>query len=102
LTWAQVRETVFPRDLALTVITALYSGPPDRNPVELPAAHRELQSKLAQSSQLGRQIFARRSGHMVPLDEPELIVSSVQEMIRQLKRPGGASGGRGEGWFLVC
>jgi pimeloyl-ACP methyl ester carboxylesterase len=91
LTWAQAREAVFPRDLALTVITALHSGRPDRNPVELPAAHSELQGRLAHSSRFGRQIFARRSGHMVPFDEPELVVSAVQDMIRQPQQPEVAS-----------
>ena len=81
LTWAQVRRAVFPRDLPLTVITAVHLGRADVDPTELPAEHRELQARLAHSSRFGRQIIARRSGHMVPLDEPQVIVDAVREII---------------------
>jgi len=73
LSIAQVRQTVFPRDLPLTVITAASD-----------LSAQELQARLAHSSDAGKQIFATHSGHMVPLDEPEVIVSAVLDMIRQV------------------
>jgi pimeloyl-ACP methyl ester carboxylesterase len=80
LTNEEVRKAVFPRDLPLTVITAARNGEP------VPAGGPnpwELHARLARSSDLGEQIFARHSGHMVPLEEPELIVGAVLEMARR-------------------
>jgi pimeloyl-ACP methyl ester carboxylesterase len=84
---AQVRQAVFPRDLPLTVITALHLLAPkdSRHSTALPPIHRELQQRLAQSSLYGRQIIAAGSGHMVPLDEPEVIVDAVQDLAKQPK-----------------
>lgn len=79
LTIAEMRRTVFPRDLPLAVITAARdneSGSSGPSP-------RELQARLAHSSDFGKQILATHSGHMVPIDEPELIVSAVRDMVRQ-------------------
>jgi pimeloyl-ACP methyl ester carboxylesterase len=92
LTKAQVRETVFPRDLPLTVITAMHMSAAANSQLsnEPNSADRELQARLAHSSQFGRQILAW-SGHMVPLDEPELIVSAVEDIIHQPNRPETAS-----------
>ena len=83
LTRAQVRATVFPRDLPLIVITAV--RPADVHASSGPTGQ-ELQARLAHLSASGRQIFARRSGHMIPVDEPELIVGAVQELTRQSSR----------------
>lgn len=80
LTVAQIRATVFPRDLPLTVITAMRARA--ANSIR-PGLH----ARLAQSSQFGRQIFAWGSRHMIPLEEPELIVSAVRDMIQQPHRP---------------
>lgn len=79
---AQVRQAPFPPDLPLRVITALYAVGPTHAPdhPELPAIHRELQLRLAQSSRYGRQVIAARSGHMVPLDEPQLIVDQIRDL----------------------
>jgi pimeloyl-ACP methyl ester carboxylesterase len=70
-TKAQMRLTPFPADLPLTVITA------GHNPEQL-----ELHAKLARSSIYGRQIVAEHSGHMIPLDQPDLIVEAVREMVK--------------------
>jgi pimeloyl-ACP methyl ester carboxylesterase len=48
-----------------------------------PATHRELQSKLAQSSSFGKQIVAENSGHSVQLDQPELIIDAVRDMVEE-------------------
>ncbi|HMD97607.1 MAG TPA: alpha/beta hydrolase [Terriglobia bacterium] len=83
---AEAHTAPFPRDLRLTVITARYRPSPSdlRWPlVALPATHRELQSKLAQQSSLGKQIFADNSGHSVQLDQPELIIDAVRDMVEE-------------------
>jgi pimeloyl-ACP methyl ester carboxylesterase len=64
----QVRMAPFPQDLPLTVITAASSN-------------RELQGRLARLSSQGRQIVAEKSGHMVPLEEPGVIVDAVRELM---------------------
>ena len=86
---AEARASQFPRDLRLTVITACYIPSPSdpRWPARpLPATHRELQSKLAQASTLGKQILADRSGHLVQLDQPELIIGAVRDMVEEPPR----------------
>ena len=89
LTKAQVRKTVFPRDLPLTVITATHSRAGSDAPYS--GEHERLQARLASSSAFGKQILALHSGHMIPLDEPELVVSAIQEMARQPSGPLAAS-----------
>jgi len=86
---AEARAAQFPRDLRLTVITARYGISPSdpRWPVRaFPATHRELQSKLAQSSSFGKQIVAENSGHSVQLDQPELIIDAVRDMVEESRR----------------
>jgi pimeloyl-ACP methyl ester carboxylesterase len=84
-TQAEARAASFPRNLPLTVITALHIISPRvyyPSPVpEPPANHRELQSRLAHLSLHGQQIIAADSGHSVQLDQPELIVEAVRNMI---------------------
>jgi pimeloyl-ACP methyl ester carboxylesterase len=57
-------------ELPLVVISA------GDQPEAVLAAHRE----LAQSSSRGRHIVASGSGHWIPFDDPELIVSAVREL----------------------
>jgi pimeloyl-ACP methyl ester carboxylesterase len=75
---AQVRQAVFPRDLPLTVITALHLFRPagNRGP-ELPLIHQILQRRLAEASDFGKQIIAQESGHLVPLEQPDLIANAI-------------------------
>jgi pimeloyl-ACP methyl ester carboxylesterase len=77
-TKAEIRQTVFPRDLPLTVITALnLAASPPQAAVSI---HRELQLRLAQSSRYGKQIVVPDSSHMIPLDKPAVIVDALREM----------------------
>jgi pimeloyl-ACP methyl ester carboxylesterase len=77
-TKAEIRQTVFPRDLPLTVITALnLAASPPQAAVSI---HRELQLRLAQSSNYGKQIVVPDSSHMIPLDKPAVIVDALREM----------------------
>jgi pimeloyl-ACP methyl ester carboxylesterase len=67
----------------------------DRPLVVLTAAHpsperlRE-QEEVARLSTRGRQLVAERSGHWIPLDEPELVVEAVRDIVvsvRESRRP---------------
>jgi pimeloyl-ACP methyl ester carboxylesterase len=87
---AQARAAQFPRQVPLTVITALYLGSPSdpfwrRRPQ--PSSHRELQARLAASSARGRQIAAEHSGHSVQLDQPDLIVAAVRDVVEHSRVP---------------
>jgi pimeloyl-ACP methyl ester carboxylesterase len=93
---AQTRAALFPKNLPLTMVTAGHwvSPRPSTAPVpEVPAIHVELQSRLTRLSSCGKQIVARSSGHMIPLDQPELIIDVVREMLRN----SGCEGLPGEG-----
>jgi pimeloyl-ACP methyl ester carboxylesterase len=72
----QVRQAAFPRDLPLTVISAARQG-----------ERAEMHAKLARSSDCGKLIVASHSGHMIPLDEPEVIVDAVLEIAHATVRP---------------
>jgi pimeloyl-ACP methyl ester carboxylesterase len=72
---AQARASPFPPALPLTVITAMPL--PSEATLTL---HLELQRKLAQSSLFGRQILAENSRHMVPVEQPGLIVDAIRSL----------------------
>lgn len=72
-------------DIPLTVITATY---PQGNGIEDPELEREyrqlnrqLQADLLQLSSRSRQVMATRSGHYVPIQEPQLIVDAIREYL---------------------
>jgi pimeloyl-ACP methyl ester carboxylesterase len=75
LSEAQVRAAPFPPDLPLTVITAMRSPSPQKQ-----ATHKELQQQLAHSSARGTQVLAENSWHMVPLEQPALIVDAIDRI----------------------
>jgi pimeloyl-ACP methyl ester carboxylesterase len=47
-------------------------------------AHR----RLAESSSRGRHVFAAKSGHWVPFDEPDLVVDAIRQLLRQVSPQG--------------
>lgn len=61
-------------DLPLIVISAATSTP----------RRRQLNEALARCSLRGRHRVACNSGHWVPLDQPEIVVQSVQEIIEEV------------------
>ncbi|HVV74523.1 MAG TPA: alpha/beta hydrolase [Mycobacteriales bacterium] len=65
-------------DIPLTVITA---SAPARSGSERKARETidALHARQAAAVARGRQVYAERSGHLVPLDEPELIAQCVRE-----------------------
>jgi pimeloyl-ACP methyl ester carboxylesterase len=48
----------------------------------------EAHRRLAGSSLAGRHMVARRSGHWIPFDEPELIVAAVRELTESARGAG--------------
>jgi pimeloyl-ACP methyl ester carboxylesterase len=68
-------------DMALVVITrGIPEGTgPDARASE--SEHREDHATLARMSRSGRLVIAERSGHHVQLDEPELVVTIVQQIV---------------------
>jgi pimeloyl-ACP methyl ester carboxylesterase len=74
----QVKELQATPDIPVTVITA---AAPSDHP-RLVAARTQidtLHAQLVEASPRGRQVLAERSGHLVPLDQPEIIAQSVRE-----------------------
>lgn len=62
-------------DLPLVTISA----------TEVTDRRRALQESLARRSTQGRHIIAANSGHWIPLDEPEIIVTAVREVVHSIK-----------------
>jgi pimeloyl-ACP methyl ester carboxylesterase len=60
-----------PRDIPVTVLSASNATP------------RQLEEReaMARRSPRGRHIIARKSGHWIQLDEPELVVEAIREMV---------------------
>ena len=45
----------------------------------------EVRNQMALRSPRGRHIIARKSGHWIQLDEPELVVEAIREMVAWTK-----------------
>jgi pimeloyl-ACP methyl ester carboxylesterase len=83
----QARAAVFPRDVPLTVIMPSYSrSPASGSATPTSPARRELLRKLAESSAFGRQIVAGDSGHLVHVDQPDLVVTVIRQMLSQVRQ----------------
>jgi len=48
--------------------------------------HNRDQTELVALSRLGKQVVAKRSGHHIPLDEPDLVVAAIREVIAGVRR----------------
>ena len=68
---AVIARLVVPREIPVVVIS---SG-------NQPAEELDVHKRLAESSNAGRHVIARRSAHWVQFDEPELIVDAVRELV---------------------
>jgi pimeloyl-ACP methyl ester carboxylesterase len=64
--------------LPLTVITAAAPAGSPRGVAARTEIDR-LHAQLVAASPRGRQVLAQRSGHLVPLDQPEIVTQSVRE-----------------------
>lgn len=47
----------------------------------------KMQSELVKLSPQGRQVFAEQSGHMIHLDQPQLIAGIIRDMARDCRQP---------------
>jgi pimeloyl-ACP methyl ester carboxylesterase/bifunctional DNase/RNase len=76
-------------DLPLTIITAARAANPFGLPTEIVARRdqirRDMQTDLARLSSRSTQRFAEQSGHMVPLDQPEIVIEAIREMVDTLR-----------------
>jgi pimeloyl-ACP methyl ester carboxylesterase len=77
----QVAELTREHPLPAVPLTVISADAPARNHAEQTArtAIRALHETQAMASPLGRLVLASHSGHLVPLDEPELIARCVRE-----------------------
>jgi pimeloyl-ACP methyl ester carboxylesterase len=50
------------------------------------AVQREIQAKLAALSPNGKQVIAEESGHLVQIDQPELVVEAISEVVGAAQR----------------
>jgi len=71
--------------LPLVVLTASQTSPPGRGPDAAPTLPADesvvkLQGELARHSSVGERRMLGRSGHLVQLDEPEAIISAVDDV----------------------
>ena len=48
--------------------------------------HNRDQAGLVALSRLGKQVVAKRSGHHIPLDEPDLVVAAIRDVIAAARR----------------
>ncbi len=64
-------------DVPLVIISSS-----DRSPDTI-AAHRQ----LAQLSSRGRHMIATNSGHWIQLDEPDIVVTTIREIVERARRP---------------
>jgi pimeloyl-ACP methyl ester carboxylesterase len=84
---AQRRQQHFFGDMPLIVLTRGLSdaGAPDDEAGKK-------QAVLASLSTKGKQVIATRSGHHIPLDEPELVVNAIGEILTAPTRRSATSG----------
>lgn len=75
-------------DVPLVVITRGRQEWPD-NPLGVSREQqwREMQEELAELSPRGRQVYAEHSGHMIHLDQPELVADIIRGMVRRCEKP---------------
>jgi hypothetical protein len=43
--------------------------------------HKNDEASLVTLSRIGRQVIALRSGHHIPLDEPDLVVTAIRDVL---------------------
>lgn len=79
-----MRPSIGELSMPVTVITG---AAPSSNPrlAEARAQIDPLHAALVAACSRGRHVFAERSGHLVPLDQPDLIAECVREMAAELQ-----------------
>jgi pimeloyl-ACP methyl ester carboxylesterase len=83
----QARAAAFPRDVPLIVITPLYSRSRGNSSASVTSeTSRDLHRKLAEASAIGTQVFAEQSGHMVQMDQPDVVVAAVRDVLSRVRQ----------------
>jgi pimeloyl-ACP methyl ester carboxylesterase len=77
-------------NLPLAVITAAKAVNPTNLPEDVLAVRDrvwlELQQDLARLSSRSTQRFAEQSGHMVPFDQPEIVIDAIRETVNTIRQ----------------
>lgn len=81
--------------LGATPLVVISRGRPDRDAAKYPAgfvgeveqAWRQMQLELAQLSTTSSHVIARKSGHVVNRDAPEVIVAGIQQAVMSARNP---------------
>jgi pimeloyl-ACP methyl ester carboxylesterase len=83
---ALMRTLSIPRSIPVRVITAGISWwpKPEEN-----RAWRESHIHLAASATNGKLLVAERSAHLIPQDQPEIILAAVEELVQAARTKGG-------------
>jgi pimeloyl-ACP methyl ester carboxylesterase len=88
----EVRQAQWRADIPLVVLShgrtipEAFPGANDDVVARLEAAWSELQRELVSRSPQGRLVVARRSGHYVQTDEPELVIEAIREVVVTARR----------------
>jgi hypothetical protein len=52
----------------------------------LESEHRADQASMVTMSRRGKHVTATRSGHHVPIDEPELVVRTIRDVLAEVRK----------------
>jgi pimeloyl-ACP methyl ester carboxylesterase len=80
---AQVAAAEDLKDVAVTIISA----------ANTPAKRKAEHIATAETSSCGKHLTARRSGHWVVTDEPEVVLQAIREVIERTRKPSVMSAG---------
>lgn len=89
----QARASHWQQDIPLIVLTrgkrptehkAFTATPEQLEKIEID--FNELQKELVTRSPKGKQIIAKKSGHLINLDEPDLIVNAIKEIVETVRK----------------
>jgi pimeloyl-ACP methyl ester carboxylesterase len=69
------------RDMPLAVLTRGISDADGPDSKALEAEHRRDHAGIAKLSSAGKLVIAEKSGHHVQIDEPELVISTIRDML---------------------
>lgn len=79
---AETRDTVVPKGVPVTLITSALTFLPKAHEQEAwRKSHEMMLSKIAG----GKMVVAQKSGHMIPVTQPELVVDAIVEMVQNLE-----------------
>lgn len=88
---AQLKEVGALGSLPLIVIQHgipdVFAHLPTKEAGQAERAWQESQEKMVALSAYGQGIVAENSGHFIPIDQPEIVVETIQQVMRALEQP---------------